>query len=297
MEEAFINKKSIAKEILPFNFQYFGLGRTSTMKEKIKLDLQEHSIKGDIIVSTDLEIFQDNRIAKSLKNTFKHDSSLFPIRRELMDTFVLEPKGYFHPFIVIPLVILVNTQSLGENKPPKSLYDLLDPSFKLKYTFGGLHNSAGRSLLKALWYLYGVEAAEAFLANAVVTSMPAQAFQKVNKGEVMAAIVPTIFAKRAGINNLQSYWPEEGAIAIPSYVAVKNSISSEALDVFTNSIIGIEHQTQLRDFGDVIPVHQDVSLSISALENQCKLLYPSWDFFEGLDYEKFEALCEKYKYY
>ncbi|TYQ12665.1 UNVERIFIED_CONTAM: extracellular solute-binding protein [Acetivibrio alkalicellulosi] len=280
MEENFIKSNISKQNDYEYKFKYYGLGRNQSMKDKIIDDLRKGDIKGDIIVSTDLDIFQDTSICKNFYELFRNDISLLPSREELLNSTIHHPTGYFYPFIVIPLVIVVNTRALNDTKMPLSLKDLLDPAFSKKYAFGGMHNSAGKSLFRGIWYLYGQQAAEEFLSNAIVTSMPAQAFQKVRSGEVMAAVVPTIFAKRAGIDNLVSIWPKEGAIAIPSYVAVKKTVPLKVFNDFKNIILGQEHQKLLRDQGDIIPSYPDLHLPQSAKVNNCRLLYPKWDFFK-----------------
>lgn len=292
LESSFIRQTKEAVPYFPFDFEFYGLGQSYSLTEKIKLDLKQKEIGGDIIVTTDLEVFQDNQLFTHFR-TFQQDLSL-PVRKEIMKTSIPHPDGFIQPFIVIPLVIVANTRLLAEHELPLRLEDFLHPSFRKRYAFGGLHNSAGRSLLKSLWYLYGAQVAEQFTSGAVVTSMPAQAFQKVMKGEVAAALVPTIFALRQGIHNLKAFWPLEGAVAIPSYVVAKQHVPQQDLDVFKTTILGCRHQEQLRNTGDIIPCHPDVPLSSSASENACRLLYPAWSFYKTLDNEKFNLLCEKY---
>ncbi|MCC5909363.1 MAG: ABC transporter substrate-binding protein, partial [Clostridiaceae bacterium] len=295
MEEAFIKSQSTKYNYYPFDFQYYGLGRPYSMTEKVKEDLKTDEIKGDIIVSTDLDVFQDRSLAKHFEESFQKTSSLLPINEFVLKTNIPNTSNYFHPFITIPLVMVINTKLLKESEIPTSFEDLLHPNFKGRYAFGGVHNSAGRSLLKSLWYLYGSNAVESFLSGAVITSMPAQAFQRVMTGQVPVAIVPTIFALRRGIQGLKACWPREGAVAIPSYVAVKSKVATEDFKLFLESILGIDHQIQLKNAGDIIPSHPDAPISSFALENDCSLLYPKWEFFDTFDHEMFYHLCKDYR--
>lgn len=292
MERKFIQKVQTGTS-LPFDFEFYGLGQSCSLTHQIKTDLTQQSARGDIIVTTDLEAFQDNALLPYFRS-FRQDFRL-PLRAEIAGTSIPHPQGFIQPFIIIPLVLVVNTNLLGPAQYPQSLEDLLHPSFRKRYAFGGLHNSAGRSLLKSLWFLYGADTAEAFADGAVVTSMPAHAFQKVMKAEVAAALVPTIFALRQGIHGLKSFWPREGAVAIPSYAAARTSVAREDLDLFSESIVGRAHQEELKNNGDIIPCHPDVALPASAAQNGCRLLYPAWDFYAAMDYGRFVHICEKYK--
>jgi hypothetical protein len=294
-EESFIKSVVESNEYFPFEFEYFGLGKPQSMTQRIKEDINTGKINGDIIVSTDLDVFQNQNIAQFFYKDFKRDYPFLPIRDEINNANISLPDGYFKPFISIPLVIVVNKTKVQKSVTPKSLKDLLDPSFKNRVAFGGIHNSAGRSLLKSIWYLYGRESVDAFLSNAVITSMPALAFQKVRTGEVGAAIVPTIFALRKGIHDLEAYWPEEGAVSIPSYIAVNNRVKNEDFKLFADTILGYDHQLQLKNSGDIIPVHPGIPCSSFAVENKCHLLYPKWEFFKGFDHVQFEDLCQSYR--
>lgn len=294
MEEAFINTQQKIQKHFPFTFEYYGLGKPSSMTVKIKEDIQAGNIGGDIIVSTDLDIYQDVTIAKYLQNEFKKSSSLLPINEHLFNTTIPHPEQYFHPFVVIPLVMVVNSNLVKESEMPKAFEDLISPNFKYRYAFGGIHNSAGRSLLKSLWYMYGEKTVEKFLSDATITSMPAQAFQQVMTGQVEVAIVPTIFALRKGVNGIKAIWPKEGAIAIPSYVACKNSVSEEDFSLFVDNILGKEFQLQLKNAGDIIPSHPELSIPSFAMENDCKLLYPEWEFFKTFDHEEFYNQCNSF---
>lgn len=243
------------------------------------------------LVSTDLEIFQNNNLAQHISNDFQRHCIHQPVRQEIKDQNVPDPHGLFHPFLVIPLVFIINRSLLPESEWPKSFEDLLHPRFAYLYAFGGLHNSAGRSLLKSIWYLYGYEAAKQYAEKAITTTMPVQAFQMVKAGEVPVAIVPTIFAQRKGIHNLVAHWPTEGAIAIPSYIAVNQRVQAKDVELFTRTIIGEEHQQLLRDAGDIIPAHPSIACSPFITENNYHLLYPTWEFYASLDHEAFYDIC------
>lgn|GEM_PF-1180714 len=295
IEESFIKERQTKLENFPFYFEYYGLGRSSSMTAKIKEDLKEGQIKGDIIVSTDLDIFQDRDIVKHFHSNYKKGPSLLPLNNSLLNTKIPDPNGYFHPFVVIPLVMVVNTNLIKESEIPESLEDLIDPNFKYRYAFGGVHNSAGRSLLKSLWCLYGKSGVERFLSKSTITSMPAQAFHQVMTGQVEVAIVPTIFALRKGVNGLKGIWPREGAVAIPSYVACKNNVTTEDFNLFLNTIVGSDLQLQLKNAGDIIPTHPDLPITSFAMDNNCKLLYPEWEFFDTFDHDEFYRLCDNYK--
>ena len=293
MERKYIQTQIETHSYFPFEFEFFGLGQACYLTEKITADLESERIEGDILVSTDIDVFHDAKLSAPLLASCKQKLPI-TIRPEIAETFIIHPTGFFYPFVVIPLVIVANKDLLGTNKVPQSLEEFLHPDWYKNYAFGGIHNSAGRSLLKSISFLYGDQAAESFAAAAVITTMPAHAFQKVMRKEVAAALVPTIFAQRQGINGLVACWPREGAVAVPSYIAVKTAVNEHDFILFRDSILGPEHQQELKNAGAVIPTHPLIPLPSYVEEYDCRLLYPPWSYISSLDYEKFYALCEKY---
>lgn len=275
-------------------FEYYGLGRKMPLSEKIVEELSQGTVKADLIVSTDLDIFQDRSLLTSVNYSLSHNKNLLPVRKEIQTSNIIDRSGYFAPFIIIPLVFVINTNLIPKEKIPNSFEQLLEPYYKNKIAFGGIHNSAGKSLLKSVWYLFGREKAEQFAKNSIITSMPAAAFQKVMAGEVPIAVVPTIFAMRAGIRNIEAVWPKEGAVAIPSYTTVRNDANNSYVKWISENILGKSHQELLKSKGAVIPCHPDVELPNLAKENNCTLLYPDWNFLHDFDNKYFYSLCEQY---
>lgn len=276
------------------SFEYYGLGKKRSLKEKIIEELCQGTVQADLIISTDLDIFQDKALLPSIGSKFSNAASLLPLREEIQSSNIIDSSGLLAPFIVVPMVFVVNKGLIPEERIPYSLEELLDPYFKKKIAFGGIHNSAGRSLLKSIWYLFGKESAEEFTKNSIITSMPAAAFRKVMTGEAAVAIVPSLFAMRAGINNMTAIWPKEGAVAVPSYCTVKKDSDALWVKWVSENILGKSHQQLLKSSGSIIPCNPDVELPDLVRENNCRLLYPDWHFLHSLDNDYFYSLCEKY---
>ena len=84
-------------------------------------------------------------------------------------------------------------------------------------TFGGVENSAAKTVVKTIWESCGPDNARRFLSNCTVTHMPIQAFQSVRTGEAALALVPSVYALRADGRQKKAFWPADGAVAVPSY--------------------------------------------------------------------------------
>ncbi len=290
LEEKYL-KKLCQQKSLPLEIEYYGLGRECSLFSKIKEDLAGGEIKADIIVSTDLDIFQDTSMVKSQLDSFNNIVDFPKLNNLLSTSNIIDETGYFNPFITIPLVLVYNKELLPADKVPASFKDLLKPYYKNKVAFGGAHNSAGRSLFKSLFYLYGEAATKNFVAGCYKGSMPAAAYQMVASGQIAIAIVPTIFALRRGLKNIEYVWPSEGAIAIPSYVAFKNTVLKQDLDLIINTILSSEFQDLLNKSADIIPSYKEAPMSALINSSDQQLLYPSWEFTDNLNHQEFYQWC------
>lgn len=253
-----------------FTIDYFGLGRMKTIRETLKRAPE----MPDFIVSTDLEIFQNPEYDPHFEPFIwdsrpSHLAPWMPAPWLDPDHPILKRHPHLEPFIVIPLVMVTKSQEIA--KQITHLEQL--PTSGLRFGFGGIHNSAGESLQKTLKALYGEGFAQVFTAAAVKATMPAQAFHHMMTGHTDVAIVPTIFALRQGAHQLHMIWPAEGAIAIPSYIAVRNTVPQAIRHQFFEAFTGPDLQQLLVVQGDVLATHPRIQGPPSAQKHCYHLSY------------------------
>ena len=267
--------------------EYFGLGRKMSLLKKIQSEKTNNKSNWDIIISTDTDVFQDNRLI-SKENNLINLKNFYSINDNKYIQELIHPNGIFMPFIIIPLVIIYNKNLLNKKDIPTSFFELTHLKYKNKFVFGGLHNSAGKSFLKSILFKYGEKNTLKILSNSVKTSMPAAAFKMVHSGQLPLAIVPTIFSNRSEYNHISTIWPEEGAISIPSYICIKKDVSKKTIEYVKNNITCLNFQEELVKRGSIIPTHKNVNNSF--FTNSCKLFNPSWKFLNSLDHDYFYKL-------
>lgn len=266
-EEQFIENKNLEIET-----NYFGLGRETDLQSIIKVSEKNWSV----IVSTDTELFHDPMLLKKMESTLK-----VPNINLDYDNENINQHYYFKPFIIIPLVIVINTSIT--NLRPTSLKELCTKEYKGMVTYGGPHNSAGKSIIKAIWSLYGKDELLNFLDNSTSASMPAAAFKSVADGKIPIGIVPTIFAKRQGLFSIESVIPTEGAIGIPSFIAVNKNCTNFIESKINNSILeNLDFHNLLYNRGKII--------SPLVKESQIPVYYPPKKFFDELDYDEYQKV-------
>lgn len=89
--------------------------------------------------------------------------------------------------------------------------------------FGGINNSAVKTVVKVVWETWGREAASGLLDRSFVTDMPIGAFQTVRQGQARTALVPSLYALRADGQSTFLRTPQEGPVLIPSYLCARTS--------------------------------------------------------------------------
>ena len=280
-----------------FEFEYFGLGRKKALHHIIGDELKEGELLAEALICTDLDVFQDRKYLLEHLDSFKDLRALFPVREELGLSNIPHASGRLCPAIVIPMVMAVNRLLLGQSAAPCSFKELLSPEWEGRVVLGGIDTSAGKSVLMGIWYLYGEDAVHRFIRNARFATVPAQAFQLVRMGVYPVAIVPTIFSGMQGNGNMEEIWPEEGAAAIPSYVAVKKNAPYSVAMFIKDCLFNDTIQEAFSRMGRIIPSKPEIPLPDSARKNGCRVVYPDWEWIGGFDMDYFNNICNSVNFH
>lgn len=279
-EKAFLERLSetLLKEDIRFTVRYFGLGYPEHMSEYLA---RPDAVLPDMIVSADLEVFEDPRIFGTFKDSLypaarwavlKHDQALETVWRG----------EHLLPFLSIPLVYYTREPEVCARTALKDWNGL---------AFGGINNSAVKTVTKAVWDRFGETAAKTLLKKSTVTDMPIGAFQSVRMGNSKTALVPSLYALRA--DNCQTFLcsPVEGPVLIPSYLCVRTSIPEAAARRAVEGIVCKELCDFYASNGDLI-LHQELA-GLSSRQESNRYLSPSAGWLSSLSPEHFYRLyCE-----
>ena len=139
----------------------------------------------DMIVSTDLEVFEDERIFDRFKGDLLPLADLIPQKKTLspLRCGAKPPCSPIWPF----LWSFMQTNGSAPAPVPSHLTLCVSQNPPV---FGGISNSAAKTVVKALWQSKGSQAVKTLLSSAVITDMPIQAFRRVQTGESSLALVP-----------------------------------------------------------------------------------------------------------
>jgi len=289
-EENFINE--YAKNKPEIHIEYFGLGMPKKLRNQIADDLQKHNEpQADVIVSTDLDVFQDKRLLLDKLDMFADIAGEFTIRDEVKVTGTEYPTEKIATAHVLPMLMCVNEEIAADMNYPESLKDLCKDEYRGKIVLGGSDTAAGRSIVMSIWYLYGEEYAMKFLQNAAFVSIPAVAYSTcAAKKEFPVCILPSVLAGRG----LKTIFPKDGAPAIPTYVSVRKGAAEGAMDFLKTVLFGMEMQRFYSERGIILPSHPDIAISPGLFDSGtiCRFLYPDHDFIQNFDMAKFFGIMD-----
>lgn len=268
-------KKNLEKKGILLEVKFFGLGYESHMCEYL---LREDCVLPDIIVSADLEVFELNSIYNSLGKL--HDcESWLPLKENDM-VQSLRRKSTLLPFLAIPLVCYTRDLSHCENKT------ILEVTSEKGFCFGGINNSAAKTISKLTWEKYGKTACEDLLDKSEIYDMPIAAFQSVRMEQNKTALVPSLYALRQDGKSTFMTTLNEGAFFLPSYFAACESISEETAKIVMNEIISQEFCEFYATNGNLL-VCPEIETSLKVEDKLNRAAAVSQNFLNELDNKEF----------
>lgn len=266
---------SLAEVGIDLQITYFGLGYQHHLASYLNFDT---CVLPDLIVSSDLEVFENARLSGKLAERYPC-SAWIPLKSTPAVNAVRRRDDLL-PFMIIPLVLYSSRPCTGEPLPE------LAQSQRL--SFGGIDNSAGKTVAKAVWERYGKQRAEQFMDQCLITDMPVQAFQNVRTGAAHSAIIPSFYALRADSRNGYHGVAGEGPLLLPSYFCARTTVSEQDARLVCAALMAEELLDFYVEGGDLIacPAHASQS---STHELAPQVLAVSQSFIDEIDDAEFYA--------
>ncbi len=262
-------------EDIALTVRFFGLGYPEHMSEYLAKSDAELP---DAIVSADLEVFEDSRIYTKFSHMLYPAARWLPLRKGPAQKIVSRGEALL-PFVSIPLVYYTRDPA---GCADKCLWEVE------ALAFGGIDNSAGKTLVKAVWDRYGKEKAHYLLSRSCVSDMPIGAYNLVRTGAQTTALVPSLYALRADGDNTFLETPKEGPLLVSSYFCACNTIPEQIAKKLALELLNSELCEFYAQNGDLI-VHPDCSIPQSAQESD-QYLVPKNSWYEAVSPEEFDSL-------
>ena len=227
---------------------------TSEVVAKIMTEKEAGEIMADLVWVAEPSTYED----------FKDQDMLLqftPEEAEALPAEMKDPDGFYYAGRLINMIIAYNTTLVSD--PPQGWLDLLKPEFKGKIGFPTpLRSGAAEASVKTLVDAFGWKYFEDFIANGGIQAKNnSTARDMISTGELAVGALldyMAIEAKEKG-SPVEYVWPVEGAIFIPSPIAImKSSKNPEAAKTFINYVVSHEGQVTMVELGHFIPIRADV---------------------------------------
>jgi ABC-type Fe3+ transport system substrate-binding protein len=135
-----------------------------------------------------------------------------------------DPNNNFTMFTTNLLVMVIDTERLGNRPIPKTWNDILDSSFRNEIVMRGEDDFFCNAVMLPFYKDGGNTAIETLAMNIKSGLHPAEMVKLAGTQKAEAAtiyIMPYFFAKRIQNKQVEIVWPEDGAIVSPVFMLVK----------------------------------------------------------------------------
>lgn len=288
-EMIFLNqiKKQLMEEDIDLDITYFGLGYPEHMSDYLR---KESAELPDLIVSADLEVFEDTRIFNRFKDSLHPVTQWFATKNtEYVPMFGRHP-GML-PYMAIPLVFYANK---AEHSSADNLALAQAANGEFRISFGGINNSAVKTVVKTVMEQHGVDAAASLLSSHLIYDMPIQAFHQVRTKQADIALVPSIYALRADEQTTTVFCPADGVVAIPSYISVRKTVKEDLAKRIVTLLTALDICSFYVQNGNLISCPENTPVNTWLTEQQAKVQVPSWSFLQQLDPVEFYDFYHKH---
>jgi len=240
------------KKMPEIKVEIYRAGSTD-IERRLAVELQGGGTNADILWLADVPIYHE------LRNEGQLMRYVSPEAKNISADF-RDPEGYFTAGRLINMIIAVNKEVLPLKDAPKSWKDFPD-SGKNAVMGNPLYSGASLVTVSTLVKSYGWKWFERARTKgvAVIRGNPEAARALAGKQFGISMTLDYIISRliKEGLP-LTIVWPEDGAISLPSPIAiVKQTDAPEASRAFVDYILSREGQQFLVTQG-VIPVRQDV---------------------------------------
>jgi ABC-type Fe3+ transport system substrate-binding protein len=239
-----------------------------------------------------LSLGYENRFGRGFQVRDDHRAlDVGRLRLAFREISSVDPNGRATMFAGTPYVMLVDRRILGPLPVPRRWSDLLKDEYRGEIASPGGAGGISSVILLHYHLHHGMGGLERFSRAVRSCSHGSRFAREASEGGVSAAIsiVPWIFARCVQGVDLETVWPEEGAILSPMWISVREDASPPALEL-AEFVAGAGLGTRTRGFG--CPWASDEAPEI--LPAGVKLDWCGWDLLHGEDMDAhLDALKER----
>ncbi len=228
-------------------------GPTGDIMTRIATEQEAGEIQGDVVWVAEpstYEIWKDDGVLQQFE----------PAESDELADDMKDPDRYYYAGRQINMVIGYNPNEV--DNPPTNWSDLVDEDYGTMGFPTPLNSGAAVAAVAALADRYGWDYLESFAENGgVQVSNNGTVRDRIVTGEYGAGVFLDYMARQAEADGspMSHVWPEDGAVFIPSPLAIfEDSENAEAAELFVDYILSMEGQETVVREGNFYPVRPDV---------------------------------------
>lgn len=203
----------------------------------------------------------------------------WPLRPELVEAGFLDPKGYFHPFVVIPFAMFYNSNLLAEDDLPTAWEDLLEARWQKQVLMPDDYRMVSR-IIRTFMEAHYPERFAGFQENVVHKGAPIDVVNAVDEGHYSLGITNIAFARISRHKNTRLIWPRDGLFCMPQVMVWSKNSNENLLEVgdflMSNQV---QEYLALQAF---VPASPDVAIPQLLTNHNFSLRWEGWEHYLGV---------------
>ena len=232
----------------------------------------------DVMIASDVNHFFHRPFVENFIETGEFECVLpYEPHGYLKECGFYDPAENYTMYTANALVMVVDKTRLGERPMPKVWDDLLDPAFAKDIIMRGDGDFFCNAIMLPYYKAHGMDAVRKFARNIKTGLHPSQMVKLAGSGKEEAAtvyIMPYFFAKKIQSADVETVWPEDGAIASPVFLLAKKGVKEKHAALFDS--LFSKGMSEMLPRGHFTPVHPDVSIDLPQ-----PVSWLGWDFLSN----------------
>jgi hypothetical protein len=209
-----------------------------------------------------------------LYDNFRALPGRFPLREELVEAGFTDPKGYFHPFVIIPFVIFYNQNLLDEKDLPRIWEELLDARWRSKILMPDEYRMVSK-IVRTFMAAHYPDKFDNFQRNVVHQGAPIDVVNAVDDGQYPLGITNIAFARISRNKNTRLLWPEDGVFCMPQVMVWSKNADERLLE--TGDYLLSRQVQEYLALQSFVPASPEVAIPPLLAENRVGLRWEGWE--------------------
>jgi hypothetical protein len=200
----------------------------------------------------------------------------WPLRSELMEAGFGDPKGYFHPFVVIPFTMFYNINLLTEGELPAMWENLLEVRWRKQVLMPDDYRMVSK-IIRTFMEAHYPERFADFQENVVHKGAPIDVVNAVDEGHYPLGITNIAFARISRHKNTRLIWPRDGLFCMPQVMAWSKNAPKNLLEIgdflMSNQV---QEYLALQAF---VPAAPDTAIPQLLTDHHFSLRWEGWEHY------------------